>query len=76
MKFYVNKTIKQDKFRLSNEVTILCNIDELRSLMSFMVDTYNSLSKVSGSTLPHSHYKDYIKKEQSDSPDIIIVLEE
>ena len=75
MKFYINKIAKQDKFKLSNEVTILCSIDELKNLMSFVVNTYNSLSKVSSSTLPHSHYKDYLKKEKSDSPDIIIVLE-
>jgi hypothetical protein len=73
MKIFVNKLTKQKEFTLSNEVSILCNINELENFMKFIEDAYNSLSKIDGNGLPHSHYKDYIKNKNSS--DIIIVLE-
>ena len=77
MKLYINKITKQEKFKLTNEVTIRCNIEELKEITSFFVDTLEVLSKMDTKGLfPHSHYKDFLNKGDSKITDIIVVLDE
>ena len=44
MKLYINKITKQEKFKLTNEVIIRCNIEELKKITSFFVDTLGNYS--------------------------------
>ena len=77
MKLYVDKIIKHKEFNLSNEVTIACSLDELKNLKLFIDNTYNYMSKIDAKNIhPHSHFKDYLRNEQSNSSDIIIALDE
>jgi hypothetical protein len=76
MKLYIDKITRQKEFKLTNEVTILCDIDELMNIKSFIDDACYSLLKANAKDLPHLHYKDFLKKGDSKITDIIIVLKE
>ena len=77
MKLYIDKIIKHKEFNITNEVTIACSLDELKNLKLFIDNTYNYMSKIDAKNIhPHSHFKDYLGKGQSNASDIIIVLNE
>lgn len=74
MDLYVNKTYTRKGFKLSKEVAISCNLEELRTIKEFIDTAYSELSKADASLYPHSHYKDFLNKGSEDINDIIISL--
>lgn len=74
MDLYINKIERRNSFRIAKEVVISCNLNELLKIKQFIEETYDELSKVNPELLPHSHFKDYLKKGSENISDIIISI--
>ena len=74
MDLYINKIERRNSFRIAREVVINCNLNELLKIKQFIEEAYDELSKVNPELLPHSHFKDYLKKGSDNISDIIISI--
>ena len=74
MNLYVNKIEKRNSFRIAKEIVINCNLSELLEFKKFIEEAYDELSKVDPKLLPHSHFKDYLKRGDENISDVIISI--